>query len=190
MKLTEGTLKSSMRTDFLILLLFLAVPRISLAMETIGWVEKVRIYPGNMLVKARIDSGAKTSSLSAGALTYFQRDNEAWVRFSTTNYKGSTIWLERKVVRIARIKQNDGTLKERPTITLDICLANLYQATEVTLENRDALNYQLLIGREFLNGYFLIKPNAVFTHPPRCAGVKMAPPPANAQPQAHSSSVP
>lgn len=160
---------------YLFLLLLLTAPRIGLALEVVGWVEKARIYPGNMLVKARVDTGAKTSSLSAGALRFFEREHETWVRFSTTNYKGSTIWLERKVSRIAHIKQNDGGLKERPVIRLGICLAHIYQETEVSLENRDQMNYQLLIGREFLNGHFLINPKAVFTNPPHCSEVLSEP---------------
>ncbi len=154
---------------YLFLLLLLTAPRMGSAVEVVGWVEKAHIFPGNMLVKARVDTGAKTSSLSADALRYFEREHETWVRFSTTNYKGSTIWLEQKVSRVAHIKQNDGGLKERPVIRLSICLAHIYQETEVTLENRDQMNYQLLIGRAFLNGHFLVNPKAVFTNPPRCS---------------------
>lgn len=151
-----------------LLILLITVPGTGLAREVVGWLEKARIYPGGMLVKSRVDTGAKTSSLGAESLDYFDRDNEAWVRFSTTNYKGNIIWLERKVHRTAKIKHDSGGLQERPVIKLGLCLGNIYRETEVNLRNRNHMNYQMLIGREFLNRHYLVDPDAVFINPPRC----------------------
>ncbi len=138
------------------------------AREIVGWLEKARIYPAGMLVKARVDTGARTSSLGANSLDYFERDDEEWVRFTTTNYKGKKIWLERKVYRTARVKHYSGRLQERPVIRLGICLGGVYREGEVNLENRSLMNYQMLIGREFLDGHFLVDPDAVFINPPQC----------------------
>lgn len=157
-----------MRRYLFWLLLFLFVPGTGVAREVVGWLEKARIYPGDMLVKARVDTGAKTSSLGADILGYFERDNGKWVHFTTTNYKGKTVWLERKVHRIAKIKHNSGGLQERPVISMGVCLANIYHETEVNLQDRNHMNYQMLIGREFLGGHFLVKPDAVFINPPHC----------------------
>lgn len=48
---------------------------------TVGWVEKVRIHPGKLLVEARIDTGADTSSLHCDCITCFDRNGEKWVSF-------------------------------------------------------------------------------------------------------------
>lgn len=150
------------------LMLMVAVPEAGSAREVVGWVEKARIYPGDMLVKARVDTGARTSSLGADILDYFERKDGKWVRFTTTNYKGKTIWLERKVLRTSKIKHNSGGIQERPVISLGICLSSIYRETEVNLQERNHMNYQMLIGREFLRGHFLVKPDAVFINPPQC----------------------
>lgn len=155
----------------LLLMLFVAAPEAGLAKEVVGWVEKARIFPGDMLVKARVDTGAKTSSLGAEILDYFERNNEAWVRFSTTSYKGKTLLLERKVLRTVKVKRSYRELTERPVIKMGVCLGSIYHEAEVSLEDRSHMNYQMLIGREFLNGHFLVDPEAVFTNPPHCEKV-------------------
>ncbi len=48
---------------------------------TVGWVEKVQIHPGNLLVEARLDTGADTSSLHCDCITSFDRNGEKWVSF-------------------------------------------------------------------------------------------------------------
>lgn len=163
--------ESCMGRFLFLLILLITVPRTGLAREVVGWVEKARIYPGGMLVKARVDTGARTSSLGAESVEYIDRDNETWVRFSTTNYKGETVILERKVHRTAKVKQNVWGLQERPVIKLGICLADIYREVEVNLQNRNHLNYQMLIGRESLNRHFLVDPDNVFINPPRCENV-------------------
>ena len=61
--------------------LVLALPAVAGEKTMVGWIEKVRIYPGNFLVHAKLDSGAEYSSLDAANLTQFDRDGKPWVRF-------------------------------------------------------------------------------------------------------------
>jgi hypothetical protein len=72
------------------------------------------------------------------------------------------------VQRIVKIKHNSGGTQERPVIKLGVCLGSIYRETEVNLQDRGHMNYQMLIGREFMKGDFLVDPNAVFINPPRC----------------------
>nr|NIO41145.1 hypothetical protein [Burkholderiales bacterium] len=88
-------------------LLVLAMPPRAEAKQLVGWVENVRIHPGNILVRAKLDTGAKTSSLNCDCQQTFSRDGEQWVRFTLTNYKGRSIELERKIHRVARIKRHE-----------------------------------------------------------------------------------
>lgn len=138
------------------------------AREAVGWVEKVRIYPGDLEIKAKIDTGAKTSSIHCLCIAPFERNNEKWVRFTVTNYSGQQTSLEQKVHRIAKIKRHFGAYQERLVIKLGVCLKNTYREAEVTLIDRSGLNYQVLVGREFLAGNFVVDPILAFTTEPQC----------------------
>jgi hypothetical protein len=139
--------------------------------RVVGWIENVSIYPGNMKVKAKLDTGARNSSLNAQNLEQFKRDGENWIRFELKNYKNRLEIFEAKVIRTARIKQLNDKPDIRPVIKLGICIGNTYQEVEVNLEDRSGFNYQMLIGRSFLKGSFIIDPERAFTIKPNCQGV-------------------
>jgi hypothetical protein len=138
------------------------------AKEVVGWVEKVQIFPGELVVKAKIDSGAKTSSLNCKCYNFFERDGKEWVKFTVVNWEGDTTELEQPLVRIAKIKRHYGEKQERPVVKLGLCLANIYKETEFTLIDRSGLNYQVLVGRQYLEDEFLIDPGESFTRKPAC----------------------
>ena len=56
--------------------LVMALPAAAGEKKVVGWIEKVRIYPGNFVVHAKLDSGAEYSSLDAANLTEFDRDGK------------------------------------------------------------------------------------------------------------------
>ena len=134
----------------------------------IGRVERVAIYPGNLVIRARIDTGAKTASLNCRNMERFTRDGREWVRCPITNTKGKTIVVEHRVVRMVGIKRHDRNAQQRPVIRLGVCLAGHYRTAEVNLTDRTGFNYQMLIGRNFLEG-FLVDPTRSFLGSPRCA---------------------
>jgi hypothetical protein len=138
------------------------------AKEVIGWVENVAIYPGNLKLKAKMDSGAKSSSIHCDCQSTIRRKGEDWLRFTVTNEQGEQVTLERKIVRTVKIKRHFGEKQERPVIRIGICLKKIYKETEVNVIDRGGLNYQLLIGRDFLAGNFLLDTDAKFTSSPDC----------------------
>lgn len=143
------------------------------ANEVVGWVEKVRLYPGGLPVKAKIDTGAKTSSLNCLCKTTMERNGEKWVRFSITNYDGEQVWFERKVIRSVKIKRHFGDAQVREVVRLGICLGNTYKEADVNLIDRSGLNYQLLIGRQFLKNDYLVDPGRTFVSSPGCKGASI-----------------
>jgi hypothetical protein len=136
--------------------------------EMVGWVEKVRIYPGNLLVEARIDTGADTSSLHCDCITSFDRNGEKWVSFIVETSDGKPVLMEQKVVRMAKIRRHFGEVQERMVVKLGVCLANTYKETEVTVVDRSGLTYPMLVGRDFLEGYFLVDPSVSNKTTPQC----------------------
>jgi hypothetical protein len=134
----------------------------------VGWIETVSIHPGNMKIKAKLDTGARNSSLNAKHLEQFTRDGETWVRFDLRNYKNRIETFEAEVIRTAKIKQTGQEADRRPVIKLGICIGNTYKEVEVNLEDRSGFNYQMLIGRSFLRGSFIVDPGLTFTIKPNC----------------------
>jgi hypothetical protein len=149
-------------------LLVLALPAIAGQKKVVGWIEKVRIYPGNFIVHAKLDSGAEYSSLHAANLTRFQRDGRPWVRFELDNRDGKKVTIERPLLREATIKRHYLKAQKRPVIKIGVCLGNLYKETEVNLVDRTGFNYRMLIGRKFMEGHVIIDPSATYTVEPHC----------------------
>lgn len=139
------------------------------ATELVGWLEDVLILPGDLLVKSKIDTGAKTSSLNCNNCnTMIDNHGQRWVRFSVTDLTGRTMSFEKKVLRMAAIKRHFGETQYRPVIELGLCLGGVYKLTEVNLIDRSGLKYQLLIGREFLKQNHVVDPAKTFISTPTC----------------------
>lgn len=152
------------------LLLIMPTTGVVWAKQVVGWVETVKVYPGGITVKAKVDSGAKTSSLDCECITPFKRDGKDWLSFSVKNHQGDIVRLEKPVMRIARIKRHFGQEQVRYVVKLGICLGSTYREAEVTLVDRTGFNYPLLVGRNFLGDDFLIDPSATFLNKPDCKG--------------------
>jgi hypothetical protein len=150
----------------LTVVVFISVP--VQAKTTVGWVENAVIYPGNILVKAKVDTGARHSSLHCECKTIVKKDGERYIRFSIKNFKGKRVELERKVYRVATIKRHHERRQQRDVIKLAICLGNTLKQVEVNVVDRSGFNYQLLIGRSFLKNDFVVDPALKFVHAPQC----------------------
>ena len=115
----------------------------------IGKIEKVRLVPPNVVLKARIDTGAKTTSIDAREITPFERDGKQWVRFVIMD--GDKPYLiEKKVKRTVLIKRHGTESQNRYVIKMRVIMGNISQLIEVSLNDRDAYQYPVLIGRNFL----------------------------------------
>ena len=118
--------------------------------------------------KARIDSGAATSSINAVDIERFERDGKKWVRFNLTHKKdGKAQVIEAKIVRIAKITQSSkpGVETERPVVKLHIRMGDISTHTEFSLTNRLHMEYPVLIGRTFLQDIAIVDVSASFIHP-------------------------
>ncbi len=154
-----------------LLLLSLVAARAAAAGDPIvlGWLELARLGPDRLILRGKLDTGARNSSLNAQDVARFRKDGRLWVRFSVTNNKGRTVKFERPVEGIATIKRAGADAEERYVILLDVCVAQISRRVEVNLTDRSDLNYQLLIGRRFLEGAILVDSSSTFTTKPTCA---------------------
>jgi len=135
-----------------------------------GWVEKAVVFPQKIVIHAKLDTGAKTSSIDAQNPEYITRDGENWVRISITNREIETVIIEAPIVRHSKIKRHFGESQRRPVILLDLCIGNVRKKEEVNLVDRTGMNYQLLVGRNFLKDTFLIDSGATYMLSPVCPG--------------------
>jgi len=131
----------------------------------IGRVENIRLVPPNIVLKARIDTGAKTTSIDARDITPFERDGKQWVRFVCMHGKKEHT-LERKVVKLVQIKRHSKASQDRYVINMRIMLGNVSQLIHVNINDREAYTYPVLIGRNFLRDYFIVDVSKKHRHKP------------------------
>lgn len=125
-----------------------------------GWREWVGLPDlGVEHVKAKLDTGARSSALHAFDLEEFQRDGAAWVRFSIhpwqkTDADAQTVELpvhDRRTVR-----SSTGHAQQRYVVLMRLRLLDTTVTAEVSLTRRDTMGFRLLIGREALRQGFLV----------------------------------
>lgn len=152
-------------------LCLLALVPVASARGTHGWVEFVELYlDGQPLkVKAKLDTGAKSSSLDATDITPFERDGRRWVRFRPSRSGlEQTPLIEQPIARYVRIKRHNGPYDRRPVIRLPLCLGDELRTVEVNLTDRGRFIYPLLLGRKALAGLAVVDPGRTFVRAPRC----------------------
>lgn len=134
-----------------------------------GWIENIVLLDnGDRPIKAKLDSGAKTSSLHANKIEKFQRGGDDWVRFTFEDKNGSKAEFERPELRGVKIKNLDGGFDKRPVVEMDICFDGRVRTAQFTLADRSNLIYPVLLGRRFLRGVAVIDPQATFLTKDRC----------------------
>ncbi|WP_442964344.1 retropepsin-like aspartic endopeptidase RimB [Pseudomonas sp. KNUC1026] len=117
-------------------------------------------------LRAKIDTGASTSSLHASEIEPFERDGERWVRFNA--HLGSVVQLrhrrcEAPLVAIKTIKSSNGQAQTRYTIRTPLALGDRVWQVEFTLACRKAMRYRLLLGSKALvTGQLVVNPGVTY----------------------------
>jgi hypothetical protein len=148
--------------------LICALPSMAMDKKIVGWVERVRLQPGNLMLEAKLDTGAEYCSLDATNITKFSRDGQDWVRFEVDDHHGKTVTMEGPLLRQATIKRHFSKSQSRPVIRLQVCVGNVLEETDVNLVDRHGFIYPMLIGRKFMEGRLIIDPAAKHTVEPTC----------------------
>ncbi|WP_437228660.1 ATP-dependent zinc protease family protein [Planctomicrobium sp. SH661] len=142
----------------------MAKERISRA--TIGWREWIALPELNVkAIKAKIDTGANTSSLHAFEIERFRRAGKEFVRFQIHPLQRSvrrTVQAEVPLLEMRSVRSSNGHLSERPVIETEIAIFDQLWTIELTLANRDQMGFRMLLGREALRGRFLVDVGASY----------------------------
>lgn len=134
----------------------------------LGQAEWIYVSAVKSNFKARIDSGAATSSINALDIERFERDGKKWVRFNLTHSeKGKKEVIEAKIVRIAKITQssNPGKETERLVVSLHVRIGDVAQETEFTLTDRVHMEFPVLIGRTFMQDVVIVDVSKEYIYP-------------------------
>ena len=122
----------------------------------LGWVENAELEDTGLRLKAKLDTGAKSSSLDVLDYEIFKKGGKNWVRFTVSDRKKTEKVLERPVLKFIRVKRSETVTSRRPVIEMRICIGPIAKKTQVNLANRAHLNNPLLIGRRFLEDRILV----------------------------------
>ncbi len=116
-------------------------------------------------IKARIDSGAKTSALHAINIAPFLKDGNNWVKFDINpiqNDLKTIIHCEAPLVDKRIVKSSSGYREQRYVIQTILDIGTTSWSIEMTLTNRDSMGFRMLLGREAMSGRILVDPEQLF----------------------------
>jgi ribosomal protein S6--L-glutamate ligase len=112
-------------------------------------------------IKARVDSGAKTSSIQATNYKIFHKGAQEWVKFEVSplqENRSIAIQCQARLVDRRMVKSSSGISDERLVIKTPVTIGDLVFDIELTLANRDTMEFRMLLGREALNDRFIVNP--------------------------------
>lgn len=116
-------------------------------------------------VKARVDSGAKTSSLHAYNIQPFEENGKSFVRFEVhplQDNRSVSVQCVAELVARRNVKSSIGEKEQRHVIRSTVTMGEESWDIEITLTNRDTMGFRMLLGREAMRGRMLVDPEASF----------------------------
>ncbi len=135
-------------------------------LPTIGWREWVTMpHLGIRAIKAKVDTGARSSSLHALAVEKFHRHGKQMVRFRVHPMQrdtSRTVVAEAELLGERQVRSSGGHVSLRPVIQTEIELLGESWNIELTLASRDTMGFRMLLGRQAVRGRFTIDPGRSF----------------------------
>jgi len=134
--------------------------------QMIGWREWVSLPElGIERIKAKVDTGARTSSLHAVDIRPFERDGVEWVSFVAKPHTGGAmdrleVPCEASVIGFRPVRSSSGFAEHRYFVMTPMVIGNKRFDIEVTLTNRAEMGFEMLFGRSALRrGRFVVHPS-------------------------------
>ncbi|MGD8317956.1 MAG: RimK/LysX family protein [Myxococcales bacterium] len=131
-------------------------------LRTIGWREWVALPELDISrIKAKVDTGARSSSLHAYDIEVFSRGRRDYVRFVVHPVQRETRTTLHCVAELhehRHVKSSSGHREYRPIIRTLVELDGKRWPIDLTLTTRDSMGFRMLLGREAIRGRFLVNP--------------------------------
>lgn len=145
----------------------------------LGWREWAALPEiGVRNIKAKLDTGARTSSLHAFRMHRYASDGQEMVRFAVHPVQRSnaaTVEVEAPVLDERKVRNSGGDVEVRPVIETTLELAGKSWPIELTLTRRDQMGFRLLLGRQALRSRVTIDPAASFRAEPKGSRTRTIP---------------
>lgn len=135
---------------------------------TIGWREWV-VFPDfeNIKIKAKIDTGARTSAIHAEDVRVFEQDGETQVSFvlhpNQADITNAVACVAPLVERRA-ITDSGGKTEDRYVVCVKLQLGEHLWPVEMSLTDRDTMGFRMLLGRTAMKKRFIVRPDRSFLH--------------------------
>lgn len=116
-------------------------------------------------VKAKIDSGAKTSALHAFNIHTYMHDGVEYVRFDVHPIQNNRKIIQHchgKLLDRRTVKSSNGEIEKRFVIQTEVHLGDHTWPIEITLTNRDSMGFRMLLGREAMTQRLLVDPDVIY----------------------------
>jgi hypothetical protein len=134
--------------------------------QLIGWREWVSLPElGIKAIKAKVDTGARTSTLHAFEVEPYDESGVPMVRFGIHPIQKRTdveVYCTAPVVDRRWVTDSGGHREQRWIILTPVSLGGITWPLELTLTNRDSMLFRMLLGRTGMGRHFMVKPDASY----------------------------
>lgn len=137
-----------------------------------GYVEKATLTDKNLTVSAKLDTGAKSASLSAINIRQFEKEGKRFMRYIVPSKSGNVEFVSEYVGKVKiKVRAGEHPLEgvklepiKRPIVLIPVKIGDKERMIPVNLTNRKRFNYPLLLGRDAIKAFNgVIDPSLVFT---------------------------
>jgi hypothetical protein len=144
--------------------------------DVVGWREWVGLPDlGIDAIKAKIDTGARSSSLHAYDMKRFKRRGVSMIRFRVHPLQRdfrTVVESEAKLIDLRKVRSSSGAQTLRPVILTTLELGERAWEIEITLVRRDEMGFRMLLGRQAIRNHLLVDPGGSFlasSSPPKAS---------------------
>ncbi len=134
----------------------------------IGWREWVALPELNLpAIKAKVDTGARTSALHAFLIEPYNEDGRDMLRFMIhpiQQYQDLAVECHCPVFDYRKVTDSGGHSEMRYVIQSDVVIGGREWPIELTLTNRDTMRFRMLLGRRAMEDRFIVDPGASYVN--------------------------